>query len=333
MVMVLMEAGPSLPGTKPVEHGRRVGNDGPVLSTVARSGLGVGNESGRSIWDPIIVVDLRENLIYPPSHLLALVLLVVVGLGRWFRRLVGFYASAPAFVFFNVLFVWAVYLVVLRRAVSCVMDIVFSGEVTMLIIGLCSIIASNPGLVTCGSSCANELVESLVAEVEAHNEGSVLGRRIKYCRSCKAYIEGFDHHCPAFGNCIGQNNHALFMVLLAGFLATEASYVVCSSQFAAKSQIIDRTTLETSLSGNLAISTMLFSILQLVWQVVFMAWHIYCICFNIRTDEWINWKKYPEFQHVIESQPGQSFSKVRFKNPYDKGILENVKEFLALEEK
>ena len=33
-----------------------------------------------------------------------------------------------------------------------------------------SIIASNPGLVTCGSSCANELVESLVAEVEAHNE-------------------------------------------------------------------------------------------------------------------------------------------------------------------
>ncbi|XP_062172207.1 uncharacterized protein LOC133877805 isoform X3 [Alnus glutinosa] len=234
-------------------------------------------------------------------------------------------------------------------AVSLVMDIVFSGEVTMLIIGLCSIIASNPGLVTCGSSCANELVESLDAEVEAHNEvvetsasglchesltkGSTLGRRIKYCRSCKAYIEGFDHHCPAFGNCIGQNNHALFMVLLAGFLATEASYVVCSSQFAAKSQIIDRTTLETSLSGNLAISTMLFSILQLMWQVVFMSWHIYCICFNIRTDEWINWKKYPEFQHVIESQPGQSFSKVRFRNPYDKGILENVKEFLALEEK
>jgi hypothetical protein len=67
---MVMEAGPSLPGTKPVEHGRRVGNDGPVLSTVARSGLGVGNESGRSIWDPIIVVDLRENLIYPPSHLL-----------------------------------------------------------------------------------------------------------------------------------------------------------------------------------------------------------------------------------------------------------------------
>ena len=30
---------------------------------------------------------------------------------------------------------------------------------------------------------------------------------------------------------------------------------------------------------------------------------------------------------------GQSFTKVRFKNPYDKGILENVKEFLALEEK
>ncbi|KAK9998596.1 hypothetical protein SO802_018199 [Lithocarpus litseifolius] len=180
-----------------------------------------------------------------------------------------------------------------------------------------SIMSSNPGLVTYGSS--DELVESSVAEVEAHSrilepsasvlchecptEESVLGRRVRYCRICKGHIKGFDHHCPAFGNCIGQNNHVLFMVLLVGFLSTEASYVVCSSQFAAKSQIVDRTRLEISLSGNLAISTMLFSIFQLLWQAVFMTWHIYCICFNIRTDEWINWKKYPEFQDVFHSQP------------------------------
>ncbi|KAK4606436.1 hypothetical protein RGQ29_000605 [Quercus rubra] len=228
-------------------------------------------------------------------------------------------------------------------AVSCLMDIAFNGAITMLIIGLCSIMSSNPGLVTYGSS--DELVESSVAEVEAHNrilepsasvlchecptEGSVLGRRVRYCRICKGYIKGFDHHCPAFGNCIGQNNHVLFMVLLVGFLSTEASYVVCSSQFAAKSQIVDRTRLETSLSGNLAISTMLFSIFQLLWQAVFMTWHIYCICFNIRTDEWINWEKYPEFQDVVHSQQGQSFNEMRFKNPYDKGILQNVKEFLG----
>uniref|UniRef100_A0A2N9FFT3 S-acyltransferase n=1 Tax=Fagus sylvatica TaxID=28930 RepID=A0A2N9FFT3_FAGSY len=207
-----------------------------------------------------------------------LVLLVVVGLGGRGRRLLGVFGSAPAFVFFNILFIWAVYFAVLRPAVSCVMDIAFNGEVTMLIIGLCSILSSNPGFVTYGSS--DDLVESSVAEVEAQNQDSVLGRRVRYCRICKAYIKGFDHHCPAFGNCID----------------------------AAKSQIIDRTRLETSLSGNLAISTMLFSIFQLLWQ--------------------INWKKYPEFQDV-QSQQGQSFNKMRFKNPYYKGILQNVKEFLG----
>ncbi|XP_065616777.1 uncharacterized protein LOC111993355 isoform X2 [Quercus suber] len=251
----------------------------------------------------------------------ALVLLVVVGLGRCSKRLLGVSGSASAFVFFNILFIWAVYLAVLRPAVSCLMDIAFNGAIIMLIIGLCSIMSSNPGLVTYGSS--DELVESSVAEVEAHNrilepsasvlchecptEGSVLGRRVRYCRICKGYIKGFDHHCPAFGNCIGQNNHVLFMVLLLGFLSTEASYVVCSSQFAAKSQIVDRTRLEA----------------------VFMTWHIYCICFNIRTDEWINWEKYPEFQDVVHFQQGQSFNEMRFKNPYDKGILQNVKEFLG----
>lgn len=30
-------------------------------------------------------------------------------------------------------------------------------------------------------------------------------RRVKYCRHCKNYVMGFDHHCPAFGNCIGND--------------------------------------------------------------------------------------------------------------------------------
>lgn len=74
---------------------------------------------------------------------------------------------------------------------------------------------------------------------------------------------------------------------------------------------------------------MLFSILQLLWQAVFFMWHSYCVCFNVRTDEWVNWKKYPEFQ-VIESEPGESFTRMRFTNPYDKGFLQNVKDFLSL---
>lgn len=273
---------------------------------------------------------------FPASSLLVqltlsvVVLVFVLGLGRWCRRIVGVYASAPALVFFNLIFIWAVYIFIVRQAIPYFISIVFNIEVTLLILGVCSILSSDPGLVTHGSSDANKLIETKAFGVEAHNEGSALLKRVRYCKSCKAYIKGFDHHCPAFGNCIGQNNYVLFMILLAGFLTTEASYIVCLSQFSRGSQILGGTWFETDLAGSLVVSTMLFSLLQVIWQGVFFTWHLYCICFNIRTDEWINWKKYPEFQFVIQSQPGESFTGVMFKNPYDNGYLQNVKEFLSV---
>ncbi|KAJ4725829.1 S-acyltransferase [Melia azedarach] len=235
--------------------------------------------------------------------------------------------SAPVFVFSNILFIWGFYISVLRQAVSSLTDALFNVEVAMVIIGLCSIISRDPGLVTREFPCSDKLVERSDFEVDPDNENSLSLRRVRYCKICKAYIKGFDHHCPAFGNCIGQNNYFLFMVLLVGFLTTEASYLVCSVQFG-KSQDFGRSEFENNWVGNLAISTMLFSVLQLLWQGVFLMWHIYCVCFNVRTDEWVNWKKYPEFQ-VIQSEPGESFTRVEFRNPYDKGILQNVKDFLT----
>ncbi|XP_062013999.1 uncharacterized protein LOC133730420 [Rosa rugosa] len=173
-----------------------------------------------------------------------------------------------------------------------------------------SIITSDPGIVTNGSASPDQTMESSLSQVDKEMEllASGLGHgsthdsgllmRVRYCETCKAYIKGLDHHCPAFGNCIGQNNHRLFLILLFGLIATEASYLVCSSLFVAKSGIFDRPS-ELTLSESLAVSTILFTILQLLWQVVFVIWHIYCVCANIRTDEWIKWKKYPEFQLVI----------------------------------
>ncbi|KAK9280171.1 hypothetical protein L1049_013858 [Liquidambar formosana] len=276
---------------------------------------------------------------FPASSLLThlalsvLVLLAVVGFGRCIKRLLGVRASAPALVFFNVLFIWGVYMAVVRQAISPLMDIIFNGELVLLIIGLCSILSSDPGLVSQGSSCFDGLVESPVTEVEANYESSDSLRRVRYCRSCNAHIKGFDHHCPAFGNCIGQKNYVLFMVLLVGFVITEASYIACSSQFITEFRILDKTGWEeTSLSGNLVVSTMIFSLLQVLWQGVFLGWHVYCVCFNIKTDEWINWTKYPEFQLPVQPQTGQSFTEMRFRNPYDKGVLCNVKEFLVPKE-
>ncbi|CAN1846917.1 Palmitoyltransferase Hip14 [Linum perenne] len=122
------------------------------------------------------------------------VLVLVVGFGRWCRRLSGVSASAPALVVFSTLFVWGVYFVVVRSGIQL----------------------AQPKLIQ-KSFCIPF-------------QGTILPMRIRYCKSCDAYIRGFDHHCPAFGNCIGYKNHVLFMVLLFGFLATETSYVACCFQ-------------------------------------------------------------------------------------------------------
>ncbi|GMP96736.1 hypothetical protein CsSME_00045245 [Camellia sinensis var. sinensis] len=126
--------------------------------------------------------------------------------------------------------------------ISPLLDFILNAEFSMLVIGLCSILTTDPGYVTNESSHHNQLVESPVSVFEAHSEQElvpltrdipyefVAEERVRYCRHYKAYVKGFDHHCPAFGNCIGQKTHVLFIILLFGFVFTEASYVECSSQ-------------------------------------------------------------------------------------------------------
>ncbi|XVF05519.1 hypothetical protein REPUB_Repub05bG0179100 [Reevesia pubescens] len=237
----------------------------------------------------------------------ALVLLLVVGFGGWCRRLLGFHASAPAFVFFNIFFVWGVYIAIIRQAIAFIMDIVFNGEMIMLIIGVCRIMLKDPGFVAHESFCSDELDESSVLGVQIYNESSLLQMRVRYCKSCKTYVQGFDHHCPAFGNCIGQKNYVLFMVLLVGFITTETFYIICSSHIDSKFPVLEEVRLEANSISVMARSTLLFSLLQVLWQVLFLFWHVYCICFNIRTEEWVNWKKYPEFQLNASSSPGGTF--------------------------
>ncbi|KAK4763077.1 hypothetical protein SAY86_008845 [Trapa natans] len=151
----------------------------------------------------------------------AAVFLVVIGLGGRCRRLIGVSASAPAFVVVSILYTWGVYAVFVRQAVSGFMNILFNGEVFLLMIGLCRMFSGDPGVVSNEAPEASRLAE-------CQNESFSLAGRVRFCQSCKAYIKGFDHHCPAFGNCIGQNNHFLFMALLVGLLLTEGSFVACS---------------------------------------------------------------------------------------------------------
>ncbi|XP_074591202.1 uncharacterized protein LOC141847121 isoform X2 [Curcuma longa] len=255
----------------------------------------------------------------------ALIIAVTILLGRFLRRRFGVSASAPALVLFNILFMWGVYVTIIRKAIPSLLDAVLNAECALLLYGLYRIFSGDPGTVSYNPSTL-ESGQNEFDTLKVQCESSPTLLRVKYCKSCKTSIKGFDHHCPAFGNCIGNKNHRLFIVLLAGFLIAESSYTMSSTKFLTKSADAQR--IESILANCLVISTMLFCILQVLWQVVFLIWHIYCICFNIKSEEWINWKRYPEFQHILEPQPGSPLRETRFAIPYDKGLLGNIQDFI-----
>nr|XP_043619061.1 palmitoyltransferase ZDHHC12-A-like isoform X2 [Erigeron canadensis] len=274
---------------------------------------------------------------FPFSNVIILLILsvmVLVGMaviGRRCKRLFGLRGSAPAFVFSNLLFMWCVYILVIQQAVSLLLNIIFHTELIMLQIGLYRILSGDPGFVNYGplsnvetSLEGSELPTSDIIEGYPSEESSLLLQRVRYCKHCDAHVKGFDHHCPAFG----QNNHRLFIILLVGFIIAEACYIMGASQTVTTSRALNSGGGQVGWTETLATSTLVFSLLQILWQTVFLAWHTYCVCFNIRTDEFIHWKKYPEFQHIINSQPGETVTRRRFKNPYDKGIWQNLKEFI-----
>lgn len=99
-----------------------------------------------------------------------LVVLLVQTLCGWCRRLLGVCASAPASVFFNILFIWGFYTAVVRQAVSSLLVGLFNVEVAMIIIGLCSIMSKDPGLVTNEFPSLDKLLESSEFGVDPDNE-------------------------------------------------------------------------------------------------------------------------------------------------------------------
>ncbi|KAM0953551.1 putative protein S-acyltransferase [Dioscorea sansibarensis] len=265
----------------------------------------------------------------------ALVLLGTLALGRFCRRLLGVRASAPALVVFNILFLWGVYIAFIRRVIPSLLDALINAECALLLAGLYRILYGDPGIVGNDFTYSEGVHQNVFSEVGFEAQSFPLFSRVRYCNSCKASVRGFDHHCPAFGNCIGYKNHRLFMLLIIGFVIAEASYTMCSTKYVVMTLSTQESGFESNLSGNLVISTTLFSVLQVLWQVAFLIWHMYCICLNIKTDEWtiqINWKKYPEFHIVIQPQPGHPISEMRFMNPYNKGIIGNIIEFLKSKE-
>ncbi|KAM7256273.1 hypothetical protein ACFE04_012014 [Oxalis oulophora] len=140
-------------------------------------------------------------------------MLLVLGFGKYSKWMIlgGVHSSssssssAPAFVFFSLCFIWGVYVFVLRHDVSFLLDLIFNAGLIILILALYIMLSSDPGIVTFQSTPLEEL-----GGVEARDETSLLLTRVRYCKICKVHVKGFDHHCPAFGNCIVARKTLIF---------------------------------------------------------------------------------------------------------------------------
>jgi hypothetical protein len=104
-----------------------------------------------------------------------------------------------------------------------------NAECALLLWGLYRILSGDPGIVACDSSYLEEAGCKDFVEAIFPSELPMLSR-VRQCNWCKANVRGYDHHCPAFGTCIGQKNHRLFMALLTGFVVAESTYTMCSTK-------------------------------------------------------------------------------------------------------
>ncbi|XP_057862847.2 uncharacterized protein LOC131071145 isoform X9 [Cryptomeria japonica] len=236
-----------------------------------------------------------SNSIIPALPAIAVGLFVWLIQGRWCKRRLGISASAPTFVYVNIWFLWAIYIFLLRMDVGPVMGVAFNTQCLLLSIGLWRMLCSDPGYVR-NENISLESMDHTTLTVTGNDKSNFMGHfigtganfqnnfdcrlhvRTRLCKKCQAYVNRFDHHCPAFGNCVG---------------------------FSSVKNLLERQT-----------------------QVPFFFWHLYCICLNITTDEWVNWEKYPEFQVETPPEPGRPFPGRKFKNPYNKGIVQNMVAFL-----
>ncbi|OMJ70809.1 hypothetical protein SteCoe_21872 [Stentor coeruleus] len=103
--------------------------------------------------------------------------------------------------------------------------------------------------------------------------------RCSHCSICDLCIEGFDHHCPWIGNCIGKRNYGYFFLLLIMANLLEV-VIICICHVSKKTGGFEYEEV-------ISIVMAAFGILALIFLLPLLGFHAYLFEIGMTTHEYV----------------------------------------------
>uniref|UniRef100_A0A8D2IYZ2 Palmitoyltransferase n=2 Tax=Varanus komodoensis TaxID=61221 RepID=A0A8D2IYZ2_VARKO len=137
--------------------------------------------------------------------------------------------------------------------------------------------------------------------------------RAKHCQVCQHCVRRYDHHCPWIENCVGERNHALFLVYLAVQLAVLLWALLVAWSGLGGGPLSWAWLRHRAL---LLLAFLAMAVLAVV-AVLLLASHLYLAACNTTTWEFMSRHRISYLKHC------------EAENPFDRGVLRNLWRFFC----
>ncbi|NWW87567.1 ZDH12 palmitoyltransferase, partial [Rhynochetos jubatus] len=136
--------------------------------------------------------------------------------------------------------------------------------------------------------------------------------RAKHCQLCQHCVRRYDHHCPWIENCVGENNHPLFIV----YLSLQLVVLLWGGHVAWSGLYFEQSWNWLRHNIFLLVSFILIVIFTIVVLLLLMS-HLYLISCNTTTWEFMSHHRIAYLRHS------------ELENPFDQGVVLNLWRFFC----